>query len=66
MKLGPVTKLDRRNTATLKTGDDVMSKNCDVIVFFPIHDPIVAIQKPDCGRMIYYIYINKSLLFYKN
>ena len=53
MKFGPVTKLDRRNTATLKTGDDVMSKNCDVIVFFPIHDPIVAIQKPDCGRMIY-------------
>ena len=36
MKLGPVTKLDKRNKATSKnkTDDDVISKNCDVIVFF--------------------------------
>ena len=35
MKLGPVTKLDKRNTATSKTSDDdVMSENCNVIVFF--------------------------------
>ena len=35
MKLGPVTKLDKRNTETLKRFDyDVMSANCDVIVFF--------------------------------
>ena len=37
MKLGPVTKLDKRNTATSKDfDDDVMSVNCDVIVCLPI------------------------------
>ena len=35
MKLGPVTKLDKRITKTSKKyGDDVMSVNCDVIVIF--------------------------------
>ena len=35
MKLGPVTKTYNRNTATSrKIEDDVMSKNCDIIVFF--------------------------------
>ena len=38
MKLGPVTKLYKRNKATLKElHDDVMSENCDVIVIFPIY-----------------------------
>ena len=38
IKLGSVTKLDTRNTATSKNIDDnVMSENCDVIVLFPIH-----------------------------
>ena len=38
MKLGLVTKLDKRNTATSKKFDDeVMSANCDVNVFFPIY-----------------------------
>ena len=35
MKLGPVTKLDRRNKKTSKKiDDDVMSKDCDVIAIF--------------------------------
>ena len=35
IKLGPVTKIDKGNKTTLKTSyDDVMSKNCDVIVIF--------------------------------
>ena len=35
MKLGPVTKTYNRNRATSrKIEDDVMSKNCDIIVFF--------------------------------
>ena len=35
MKLGPVTKLDKRNETTSKHFDDnVMSGNCDVIAFF--------------------------------
>ena len=38
MKLEPVTKLYKRNKATLKElHDDVMSENCDVIVIFPIY-----------------------------
>ena len=36
MKLGPVTKLDKRNKTTSKKFDvDVMSRNCDVIVWRP-------------------------------
>ena len=35
MKLGPVTKLDKRNKTTSKKFDlDLMSENCDVIVIF--------------------------------
>ena len=35
MKLGPVTKLDKKNNTTSKTfGDDAMSENCDVIPIF--------------------------------
>ena len=38
MKLGPVTKLNKRNkTMSKKFDDDVMSENCDVIVIFPIY-----------------------------
>ena len=38
IKLGPVTKLGKRNKATSKKfDDDVMSANCDVIVIFPIY-----------------------------
>ena len=37
MKLGPVTKLDKRNKLTSqKFADDVMSVDCDVIVIFLI------------------------------
>ena len=36
MKLGPVTKLDKRSKATSKEPDDgVISANCDVIAIFP-------------------------------
>ena len=35
MKLGPITKIDKRNkTTSKKFNDDVMSENCDVIVIF--------------------------------
>ena len=47
MKLGPVTKLDKRNTSTSKKFvDNVMSANCDVIVFFSIYGQFAAILKP--------------------
>ena len=49
MKLGgPVTKLDKRNKTTSKIfDDDVMSKNCDVIVVFKFLDNLEHIRKPD-------------------
>ena len=50
MKLGPVTKLDRRNKTTSKRFDvDVMSENCDVIVIFWIFGQFGAIRRPDFG-----------------
>ena len=48
MKLGPVTKLDKRNKTTSKKFDvDVMSENCDVIVIFRIFDQFGAVRRPD-------------------
>ena len=59
MKLGPVTKLDKRNTAIPKRFDnDIMSTNCDVIAVFAIYGHFAAIRKPDSGRMIYKTYNN--------
>ena len=48
MKPGPATKLDKRNKTTSKKIDDnAMSKNCDVIVIFPIYGQFGAFRKPD-------------------
>ena len=68
MKLGPITKLDKRNKATPKKIDnDVISENCDVIVIFLINDQFGAIRKPDSGRIVCktYVFISSNLLFYK-
>ena len=57
MKLGPVTKLDKRNMATSKKPDDsIMSVNCDVNVFFLIYNQFSVIT---------YICINSDILSYK-
>ena len=38
MKLGPATKLNKRNkTTSKKNGDDILFKNCDVIVMLPTY-----------------------------
>ena len=68
MKLGPVTKLDKRNTATSKIfDDDAMSPNCDVIAILPIYGQFRVIRKLDYIRIIIlYIFIKCSLLSYKN
>ena len=69
MKLGPVTKIDKRNKTTSKKFDDeVVSVNCDVIVIFPIYGQTEAIRKLDSGRIVckIYIFINNNLLSYKN
>ena len=67
MKLGPVTKLDKRNTVRSKKFDE-FSESCDVIVIFPIYSQFGAIRKPDPGRINHktYIFNNGNLLSYKN
>ena len=48
MKLGPVTKFDKRNKTMSKHFDiDVISENCDVIAIFWIFDQFGAVQRPD-------------------
>ena len=67
MKLGLVTKPDKRNkTKSKKIEDDVMLGNCDVIAIFPIYSQFGAIRKPDSGRIVYKTSINSNLLSYKN
>ena len=69
MRLGPIPKLHKKNKTTLKKfDDDIMSKNCDVIVIFPIYDQFVAIRKPDSGCIACktYIFINSNLLSCRN
>ena len=66
MKLGPVTKLDKRNkTMSKKFYDDVMAENCDVIVIFPIYGQFGT---PDSGRIVCetYVFVNINHLFYIN
>ena len=69
MKLEPVTKTDKRNTAILKKlCDDVISASCNVIGIFPIYDQSEPIRKPDSRRMVCktYIFINSNFLSYKS
>ena len=68
MKLGSVTKLDKRNKITSKQIDnDVVSTNSDVIVIFLIYSQFGAIRPPDSGRIVYktYIFMKSNLLSYK-
>ena len=65
MKLGPVTKLDKKNKkASKKFDDDFMSKYCDVIVIFSIYGQFRAIWKPNSGCIVCktYVFINSNLL----
>ena len=67
MKLGPVTKPDKRNTSTSKKFEDnVMSANCDVMVFLPIYSKFAVIRNPDSGHIVYkfFILINSNVLSY--
>ena len=68
MKLGPVTKFDKRNQEAPKNEDDARSTNCGVIVNFLYYGQFGAIKKPDSGRIVFkfYILIDRNLLFYEN
>ena len=65
MKFGPVIKLYKRNKTMSKIfDDDIMSKNCDVIVIFSIYGQFGAIQKPDsgCSNCKTYVFIKSNFL----
>ena len=48
MKLGPVTKIDKRNKVTSKQfSDDVMLVNCDFIVILLIYGQFGGVRKMD-------------------
>ena len=65
MKLGPLTKLDKRNKRmSKKIDDDVMSANCDVIIVFPIYGQFGAIRKPDSGCMSVKLTFSLIVTFY--
>ena len=50
MKLGPVTKRDKRNKTTSKKFDnDAMSENCDVIVILSIYGQVGVIRMTNSG-----------------
>ena len=69
MKLGPVTKLDKINKTTSKNFDDnVMSRNCDVIVKVWIFGQFGAVRRPDSGHIVCkgYVFSNSNRLPYKN
>ena len=53
MKVGLVTKLDKRNkTTSRKNRDGVMPENCDVVIIFSIFGHFGGIRKPDSGRRV--------------
>ena len=68
MKLGSVTKPDKRNKLTSKQIDnDVVLTNSDVIVIFLIYSQFGPIRLPDSGRIVCktYIFMKSNLLSYK-
>ena len=68
MKCGRVTKLDKTNkTTSKKFDDDVMSKNCDIIVILPIYDQFGAIWNLDSRCIVCKtVSLNSHFLSYKN
>ena len=69
MKLGQLTKLDKKNKTTSRKCDvDIMLENCDVIVIFRIFGQFGEVRRPDSGHRVCksYVFSNSSLLPYKN
>ena len=65
LKLGPVTKIDKRKKTFSKEIDDsAMSENYDVIYFFQIYGQFGAIRKPDSGRMSIKLIFSSIVTFY--
>ena len=70
MKLGPATKLYKKNKATSKKkiDDSVMSKNCDIVVIFWIFGQFGAVWRPDSDHRVCRscVFSNSNLWSYKN
>ena len=66
MKLGPVTKLDKRNRTSKEIDHDFMSKNCDITTIFPIYDQFGAMRKPNSGRWSVKLTSSLTVIFYLN
>ena len=66
MKLGPITKIDKRNKTTSKKFDDgVISEKWDVIVIFPAYGQFGAVRKPDSGGVVCKNYITALTLLHR-
>ena len=64
MKLGPITKLDKRNTAmSRKNDDEVMSVSCDVFGIFPVYGQFGAIRKPYSTHDLLYYHFSLVVIF---
>ena len=62
MKLGPVTKLDKRNKTRSKKFDiDLMSGNYDVIVIFWIFGQFGAVRRPDSAKVMFSVIVTFCL-----
>ena len=69
MRLGLVTKRDKKNkTTSKKSDDDSMMGNCNIIVIFLIYDQFGGIWglASECIVCKTYIIINSNLLLYQN
>ena len=65
MKLGPVTKLGKRNkTLSKRFDDDVMSENYDVIAIFLVYGKFGAIWKPNSRRIVYKLIFSLIVTFF--
>ena len=65
MKLGPATKVDKRNKATLKKiDDDVSLANFGDILIFTIYGQFGAYRRPDSRCLV--IFFNSNILPYRN
>ena len=58
MRLGPVTRLDKRNKTTSKKFDvDIMPENYDVVVILQSFGQFGAIWRPGSGHRVYKRYL---------
>ena len=63
MKIGPVTKLVKKNkTRPKEFVDDIMLEYCDVIVIFAIYGQFGDIRKTDSGRIVWKTFLEKLSL----